>query len=155
MKQDPVIHALTEQVACYRRLAKLAAVQRDHIQHARTEELLEVLQSRQAVVDQLAAHEKVIAPAKLRWNEYAGMRHRRRIASANRPKLCWPRREALLEKITSAVTATTCWCLQQQEAGRTSASRSLKHQATVARQINRNYAAAAYGTGKPRMDLQM
>src|SRR5580700_5015871 len=97
--KDPLIHALTEQVACYRRLAKLAAVQHDHIQHARTEELLEVLQNRQAVLDQLAAHEKVIAPAKLRWNDYASTLD---ADSRRQAEALLAETRALLEKITSA-----------------------------------------------------
>lgn len=64
MHSDPIMQALAEQVACYRRLAKLAAIQHEHIQHSRTEGLLEVLRGRQEVLDQLAAHEKIIAPAK-------------------------------------------------------------------------------------------
>jgi hypothetical protein len=147
MNDDPVIHALAEQVACYRRLAKLAAVQRDHIQHARTEELLEVLQSRQAVLDQVAAHERVIAPAKLQWNEYAG----RLDAEARRQaETLLAETRALLEKITSA-DRNDVMVLQQRKLN---VGKQIR-QATVARQVNRNYAAAAYGTSKPRMDLQM
>ena len=146
-QKDPVIHALAEQVACYRRLVKLAAVQHDHIQHARTEELLAVLRSRQEVVDQLAAHEKVIGPAKQRWNEYAGA-----LSPDARQwaETLLAETRALLEKITSA-DRNDVMVLQQRKLN---IGKQIR-QTTAARQINRNYAAAAYGTGKPRMDVQM
>src|SRR3954452_15269717 len=70
MTTDPVILALEEQVSCYRRLAKLAAVQHEHVQQGRTEQLLEVLRSRQEVLDQLSQLNGVIAPAKERWGEF-------------------------------------------------------------------------------------
>ena len=59
-----VISALAEQVECYRRLAKLAALQHVHVQQGQTEQLLEVLKSRQEVLDRVAGFESVIAPAK-------------------------------------------------------------------------------------------
>ena len=65
-----VITALEEQVGCYRRLARLAQVQHEHVQQSQIEMLLQVLQSRQQVLDQLTELENVIAPAKRRWSEF-------------------------------------------------------------------------------------
>ena len=54
---DPILTALHDQVACYRRLAKLAEIQHDHVQQGRTEQLLEVLGARQEVLEQVGACE--------------------------------------------------------------------------------------------------
>ena len=70
MLQDPIILALEEQVCCYKRLAKLAELQHEHVQQNQTESLLEVLGQRQEVLDQVAKHEAIIAPAKRRWSDY-------------------------------------------------------------------------------------
>jgi hypothetical protein len=145
MKKDPVIEALAQQVSCYRRLAKLAAVQHDHIQHSRTEDLLEVLQNRQNVLNQLEAYEKVIAPAKLRWNDYiAGLDADAR----KQAESLLAETRSLLEKITNA-DRNDVLVLQQRKL-----NIGKKIQKTAAaRQVNRNYATAAYGTARPRMDL--
>ncbi|HWE03143.1 MAG TPA: hypothetical protein VG326_12105 [Tepidisphaeraceae bacterium] len=146
MESDPTIEALAEQVACYTRLAKLALVQHQHIQNSRTEELLSVLTSRQEVLDQLGALEKVIGPTKRRWAEYvAGIGPE----SRRRAEALLAETKALLEKITSA-DRNDVLVLQQRKLN---LGRKIQ-QTTVAKQVNRNYAAAAYGTPKPRMDLQ-
>ena len=48
------LQALEDQVGCYQRLAKLAELQHVHVQQEQTEALLDVLQSRQAVLDRHA-----------------------------------------------------------------------------------------------------
>src|SRR2546428_5102870 len=94
---DPILAALHEQVDCYRRLAKLAEIQHDHVQQGRTELLLEVLGRRQEVLEQVGACESVIAPAKRQWVEYVA-----KLASSTRAEaetlLAETRR--LLEEIT-------------------------------------------------------
>src|SRR3954468_18392306 len=67
---DPVIQALQEQVTCYQRLVKLAELQHEHVQQSQTEALLDVLQRRQEVLDQIARFEQTIAAARKRWGEY-------------------------------------------------------------------------------------
>jgi hypothetical protein len=67
MTQHPVISALREQVDCYRRLAKLAELQHVHVQQSDTEQLLEVLASRQEVLEQLKLYERTVAPERKRW----------------------------------------------------------------------------------------
>ena len=146
MDHDPIMQALSEQVGCYRRLAKLALVQHDHIQHSRTEELLGVLQSRQEVLDQLAAHEKVIAPAKQNWPAYLAT-----VTPLIRKKAetLLAETKALLEQITNA-DRNDVLVLQ---ARKLNLGRKIK-QTSAAKQVNRNYAAAAYLSSRPRMDVQ-
>jgi hypothetical protein len=147
MKNDAVLDALIEQVACYRRLAKLAAIQHDHIQNARTEELLGVLQSRQQVLESVESHEKVIGPIKQRWAQYAGSLD---APTRGRAEALMAETKTLLEQITTADRRDVL-VLQQRKLniGKKIA------QTNSARQVNRNYAAAAYGTSRPRMDVQM
>ena len=135
---DPILAALHEQVSCYRRLAKLAELQHDHVQQGRTEQLLEVLGARQEVLEQVAGHEAVLAPAKQRWPQYldglgAGTR-------AQAEQLLAETRH-ILEKITTA-DRNDALILNQRKL-------SLGQQigkASAARQVNRTYAAAAYGS---------
>ncbi|HEY7118096.1 MAG TPA: flagellar export chaperone FlgN [Tepidisphaeraceae bacterium] len=143
---DPVIQALQEQVSCYQRLAKLAEQQHEHVQQSHTEALLEVLARRQEVLDQVARLEQVIAVAKRRWGEYVGGLGGDQRAQAER-LLAETRR--LLEEITTA-DRNDALILQQRKLN---LGRQL-NQATAAKQVNRNYAAAAYGTRTPRMDLK-
>ena len=147
MANDPVIAALEDQVTCYRRLAKLAEIQHDHVQQGRTEQLLEVLGQRQGVLGDVARCETVIAPAKRQWATYVATLPSDVRAEAE-TLLAETRR--LLEQITTA-DRNDALVLQQRKL-------SLGNEigkATVARQVNRNYAAAAYGArGGGRMDLQ-
>ena len=143
---DDVILALEEQVICYRRLAKLAELQHEHVQHSRTEELLDVLGKRQSVLDDISRLEGVVSQSKRRWNEYVtelqGNDRSRAEAS-----LAETRR--LLEEITAA-DKNDALVLQQRKLN---LGRQI-NQASAAKQINKNYAAAAYGPRVSRMDVQ-
>ena len=144
---DPILAALQEQVDCYRRLAKLAEIQHEHVQQGRTEELLEVLGLRQEVLGEVARCETLIAPAKRQWAAYvATLPPDARVEAET--SLGETRR--LLESITTA-DRNDALVLQQRKL-------SLGNQigkASAARQVNRNYAAAAYGgRAGARMDLQ-
>ena len=145
MPADPVISALEEQVGCYQRLAKLTEIQHEHVQHSRTEALLEVLGKRQEVLTDVSRLERVIGPAKRAWAEFVA-----RLAAGDRGKaeglLAETRR--LLEEITTA-DRNDALVLQQRKLN---LGRQI-NQATAARQVNRNYAAAAYGTRTARVDL--
>jgi flagellar biosynthesis/type III secretory pathway chaperone len=142
----PIIEALHGQVDCYRRLAKLAALQHEHVQQGRTEQLLEVLGQRQSVMDQLAALERVVAPVKRQWSEFTAT-----LAPGPREEaeglLAETRR--LLEEITAA-DCNDVLVLQQRKLN---LGRQI-NQAASARLVNRNYAAAAYGKKPPAMDVQ-
>ena len=143
---DPIIDALHGQVDCYRRLSKLAALQHDHVQQGRTEQLLEVLGQRQEVLDGLAALERVVAPAKKQWQQYVASLAPGARAEAE-DLLAETRR--LLESITAA-DCNDVLVLQQRKLN---LGRQI-NQASSARQVNRTYAAAAYGKRAPAMDLQ-
>jgi hypothetical protein len=145
-QSDPVIAALQEQVTCYQRLAKLAEMQHEHVQQSQTEALLEVLQRRQEVLDQVSRLEQVIVLAKRRWGEYVGGLKADQRAQAER-LLAETRR--LLEEITTA-DRNDALILQQRKLN---LGKQIS-QASAARQVNRNYAVAAYGTKVSRMDVK-
>ena len=143
---DPVIAALQEQVACYQRLAKLAEQQHEHVQQSSTEALLDVLARRQEVLDQVGRLEQTIVVAKRRWGEYLGGLGSSQRAQAER-LMAETRR--LLEEITAA-DRNDALILQQRKLN---LGKQIT-QATAARQVNRNYAVAAYGSKTSRMDVK-
>lgn len=145
MTNDPIILALEEQVDCYRRLAKLAEVQHEHVTHSHTEGLLEVLARRQEVLSQLGRLEEIVSPAKKRWGEYLGGMNDARRAAAEELLLETRR---LLQQITES-DQRDALVLQQRKLN---LGKQIQ-QASNAKQVNRNYAAAAYGAPKPRMNL--
>jgi hypothetical protein len=137
MAPDAIISALEEQAACYRRLAKLAEVQHEHVQQNQTEALLEVLGRRQAVLDEIGALETRLAPVKRQWAQSAaGLDARLRI----RAESLLGEVRALLEQITAA-DRNDALVLQQRKLN---LGRQIG-QAAAARQVNRSYASAAYG----------
>jgi hypothetical protein len=146
MSGDSIILALEEQVECYRRLAKLAEAQHEHVQHEEIEGLLEVLSKRQEVLDRIELLELAVGPAKRRWTEYVAELQggERELAEG---LMAQARR--LLEQITTA-DRNDAMVLQQRKL---SLGKQIS-QATSARQVNRKYAAAAYGGPKSSMDVQ-
>jgi hypothetical protein len=146
MTGDLVITALQEQVGCYQRLAKLAELQHEHVQQSQTEALLEILTHRQAVLDQVGRLEETIVLAKRRWGEYVGgLRSEQRVLAER----LLAETKRLLEEITTA-DRNDALILQQRKLN---LGKQIS-QATAARQVNRNYATAAYGTKVSRMDLK-
>ena len=143
---DPIIDALHGQVDCYRRLSKLAEMQHEHVQQGRTEQLLEVLRSRQEVLDQLSALERVVAPAKRQWAAFAGA-----LPAAGRAEA--ERLLAETRRLLEAITAADCNDVMVLQQRKLNLGRQI-NQASSARQVNRNYAAAAYGKRAPVMDVQ-
>lgn len=143
---NPIVDALHGQVDCYRRLSKLAELQHEHVQQGRTEQLLEVLGHRQQVLEQLAALERLVAPAKRQWNQFVTTLPTGTRAEAER-LLAETRR--MLEDITAA-DSDDVLVLQQRKLN---LGRQI-NQAVSARQVNRTYAAAAYGKRAPAMDVQ-
>jgi hypothetical protein len=145
-RMNDVVQALEDQLGCYQRLAKLAELQHVHVQQNQTEALLEVLQRRQRVLDEITQLERVIGPAKKDWNNYsAGIETKDRT-----------RAEALLGKTRELLEAITqsdqddALVLQQRKLN---VGKQIS-QASSARQVNRTYATAAYGKRASRMDLQ-
>ena len=144
---DQVISALTDQVACYQRLAKLAELQHEHVQQSQTEALLDVLTRRQEVLDQIARLEQTIVPATRRWGEYLGGLSSERRAQAER---LLAQTRQLLEEITTS-DRNDALILQQRKLN---LGQQLS-KATAARNVNRSYASAAYGSTKvSRMDVK-
>ena len=146
MVVDPVIAALQEQVTYYQRLAKLAEQQHEHVQQSSTEALLDVLARRQEVLDQVSRLEQTIVVAKRRWGEYVGGLRSDQRAQAER---LMGETRRLLEEITSA-DRNDALILQQRKLN---LGKQIS-QASAAKQINRNYAAAAYGAKVSRMDVR-
>jgi hypothetical protein len=146
MTTDPIILALQQQVACYQKLAKLAELQHLHVQKGETDELLNVLHRRQEVLDQISAFEKVIVPAKRGWGDYlATLTDEQRLTAET--LLGETRR--LLEQITAADRNDTI-VLQQRKLN---LGKQI-NKTTVARAVNKTYAAAAYGTRRSSVDIQ-
>ena len=146
MVVDPVIAALQEQVTCYQRLAKLAEQQHEHVQQSSTEALLDVLARRQEVLDHVSRLEQTIVVAKRRWGEYVGGLRSDQRAQAER---LMGETRRLLEEITTS-DRNDALILQQRKLN---LGKQIS-QASAARQINRSYAAAAYGTKVSRMDVR-
>ncbi len=143
---DPIILALGNQVVCYQRLAKLAEAQHDCVQRGQTEQLLDILNRRQEVLDQLAAFERTLAGVKRQWTEYVGRLDRDRREQAE-TLLAQTRR--LLEEITAA-DRDDAMVLQQRKLN---LGRQI-NKASAAKVVNRKYASSAYGAPRPGMDLK-
>lgn len=146
MANDPVIEALAEQVGCYRRLAKLAQIQHEHVRQSRTEQLLDVLKARQEVLEQISNQERVVGPVKRQWPEYLAA-----LPGAERGKAetLMAETRTLLQQITAA-DRDDALVLQQRKL---SLGREI-NRTTTARQVNRNYVTAAYGRPRSRVDVQ-
>lgn len=146
MAADPIITALEEQVTCYRQLARLSEVQHEYVQQSQTEQLLHVLHTRQGFLDQLADLEKAIAPAKRNWPDYSG---RLDTDSRARAEQLLGETRKLLEEITAS-DQNDAMVLQQRKLN---LGRQI-NQTTAAKQVNRQYAAAAYGARPRGVDVQ-
>jgi hypothetical protein len=145
MANDAIITALEEQVTCYKRLAKLAEIQHEHVQNSQTDKLLEVLGRRQEVLEQVGKLEAVIGPVKRNWTDYLT-----KLAPAQRTSaeelLAQTRR--LLEQITNA-DRNDAMVLQQRKL---TLGRQINKN-IAARNVNKRYAASAYGPKPSKMDI--
>jgi hypothetical protein len=144
---NPTLESLEQQVDCYRRLAKLAQLQHVHVEQNRTDALLDVLQSRRAMLDEIQRLERSIGPAKARWSEYLGS-----ISGSDRSRVEALMGEArdLLEQITTA-DRNDVLVLQQRKLN---LGRQI-NQAKTARSVNRNYGTSAFGQqSQSKMDIQ-
>lgn len=144
---DATVQALCEQLACYRRLARLTELQHRHVQQSQTEALLEVLKSRQGILEQITSLENSIRPSKSRWQDFLAELNEddRTLAQSTVGES-----RKLLEQITAS-DQNDALVLQQRKL-------SIGNQigkTTAARTINKNYAAAAYGRARPtsRVDI--
>ncbi|HRK30142.1 MAG TPA: hypothetical protein PLD59_03610 [Tepidisphaeraceae bacterium] len=141
-----IITAIEQQLACYQRLAKLADVQREHVQMGDAESLLAVLQRRAGVLEELSALERVVGPVKRDWATFT-----RSLSDDSRQhveQVMLGSRE-LLEQITKS-DQDDVLLLQQRKLN---VGKQIG-QATASRQVNRAYAGAAYSArGAGNMDL--
>jgi hypothetical protein len=146
MTKDPIILSLQSQVDWYGKLAKLAELQHLYVQKGETDELLNILQRRQEVLDQITHLEQTIGPVKKRWSDYLATVSADDRLSAE-TLLAETRR--LLEQITTSDRNDTI-VLQQRKL-----NLGLQiNKTTVARTVNKNYAAAAYGPARSKVDIQ-
>jgi hypothetical protein len=105
-----------------------------------------VLQHRQAVLEQLVPLERLVAPAKRQWQQFvAGLPQAER---AHAERLL-----AETRRLLEAITAADCNDVLVLQQRKLNLGRQI-NQAASARQVNRNYAAAAYGKRAPVMDVQ-
>lgn len=146
MQPDTVIESLEEQVVLYRRLARLAELQHEHVQQGQTEQLLEVLGARQQVLDLLERLERTVAPARRDWVNYVDkLPSDERVRADN----AMSETRRLLEQITTA-DRNDALVLQQRKLN---LGKQIS-QARAARQVNRTYANAAYGQKQSSLDLK-
>ena len=145
-EEKSILTALSDQVDCYRRLSRLTDLQHEHVQQSRTEELLELLGKRQEVLDQIAQLERAIEPARKSWSTYVGglTTDDRRLA-----EILMGESRRLLQDITAA-DRDDAMVMQQRMLN---LGKQI-NQARAAKQVNRAYAAAAYGSRNSRMDVQ-
>lgn len=146
MNSETFIPALQTQLECYRKLARLTEMQRQYVRDVRTDLLLELLQQRQVVLEELAKSETVVAPLRREWTT------RGQDFSADDRTLAeglFAETRSLLEQITLSDREDVL-VLQQQKLN---LGRQI-NQARSAGQVNRQYAATAYGTRPAQMDVQ-
>jgi len=146
MSAQATLEALTEQVECCQKLAKLSQMQHEHIEHGRVEQLLDVLKSRQQVVEQMAACERVVGPVKKQWGDFVATLDE---TTRSKAESLLAQSRSLLEQITAA-DRDDALVLQQR---RLNIGKEIR-QTSSARQVHKMYGAAAYGHRPPRMDLQ-
>jgi uncharacterized protein with von Willebrand factor type A (vWA) domain len=142
---EHIVAALKEQVDCYRKLAKLAQLQHQHVQQQQTESLLDVLRSRQQMLDEIARLESIVGPSKREWVSFVQSMAPTDRASAESSVA---ESRQLLEQITNS-DRNDVLLLQQRKLNLGKQINA----ASAAGQVNRRYAAAAYGSPNSRMDL--
>jgi hypothetical protein len=145
MDCEEIFKAMRLELECYRSLAKLTSAQHECIQNSRSAELLAVLGKRQEFLKEIAKLRQITVIARRNWGEFiAGL------AGENRSEAESLNEEtrSLIEQIAAADRDDTLAMQQKKlEVGRKI------NQAASARKFNRAYAAAAYGQGKPGLDI--
>jgi hypothetical protein len=104
-----------------------------------------VLQTRQEILDQLAGLESVVGPAKKRWADFV---HELQPDARDSAERLLGETRKLLEQIMNS-DRKDALALEQRKLN---LGRQIRL-AGNARQINRNYAASAYGRAPSRMDI--
>lgn len=144
---EAIVEMLEQQVACYRRLVKLAALQHVHVQQGQTDALLDVLEQRRVVLEEVSLLEREVSPAKQDWQQFLS-----RLVPEARTRAEHSLAEArgLLEQITLA-DRNDVLVLQQRKL---TLGRQLQ-QTKAAGQIHRKYVETAPATaGAATLDIQ-
>jgi hypothetical protein len=147
MTAAPSLSPLTEQLACYRKLARLCELQRQHVQQGQTDELMAVLQERAAILSEITRLEEEVAPLKRNWTT-ASEQLSEEDRQAAQEMLA--ETKVLLMQITQA-DQDDVLLLQQRKlnVGKQIAATS------TARVVNNRYAASAYGSNSgARLNVQ-
>ena len=143
----PIIASLEQQLACYRRLAKLSDLQRNYVRENQTDELLAVLQTRSELLTDIARLEAEVAPLKRAWAETSGS-----LSPAVRESAAAMLAETrqLLQQITQA-DQDDVLLLQQRKLN--VGKQIQQHQ--TAKRVNTKYAASAYaGNNGARLNIK-
>ncbi len=145
MSTNSTILAMQTQLDCYRRLCKLAELQHEHIQQSQTEGLLDVLQQRQAVLEEIATIEPQLETVRTNWSGFIAL-----LAPDDRTaaESMVAESKVLLERIVES-DKNDALVLQQRKLNLT---REI-NQTQAARQVNRTYAASAYAQKANKMDV--
>ena len=69
--KPPIVQALENQLACYRKLQKLSDLQRGYVRENQTDELLNVLTARSELLTEISRLEKEVAPLKRAWADHS------------------------------------------------------------------------------------
>ncbi|MDB5325711.1 MAG: hypothetical protein JWM57_1280 [Phycisphaerales bacterium] len=134
--KPPIIVSLESQLACYRRLQKLSDLQRAYVRENQTDELIEVLQTRSALLIDIARLEDDVAPLKRSWAD-TSLALSPVLRTAAAAMLAETR--TLLQQITQA-DQDDVLLLQQRQLN---VGKQIQ-QHRVAKQVNTRYAASAY-----------
>ncbi|MGC4033925.1 MAG: hypothetical protein QM754_19770 [Tepidisphaeraceae bacterium] len=135
--KPPIIAALEDQLAGYRRLQKLSELQREFVRNNQTDELLTVLQSRAEVLAEIGRLEQVVVPLKRAWAETSAV-----LSPALRESATAMLAETrqLLQQITQA-DQDDVLLLQQRKLN---VGKQIQQHSTAKRVNNRYAAASAY-----------
>jgi hypothetical protein len=139
-------NALSLQAELYERLLKLAQQQHECVQQERTDELLEVLNRRQGVVEQITKLESVLRPVKQDWTNVSKQLDE---VSLKLAQGALSKSRDLLQQITAA-DEDDALLLQQRKMA---VGRQL-NQARAGSGVNQKYAVSAYvAAPATRMDV--
>ncbi len=146
-EQSSNIQSLTDQLGCYRKLARLCELQRQYVQQNQTDELLSVLEQRGTILSEIARLEEAVSPLKRNWSEASAlMSEDQRVGALE----MLAETKTLLMQITQA-DQDDVLLLQQRKlnVGKQIAATS------SARVVNNRYAASVYGANQgSRLNVQ-
>lgn len=147
MDTDTILADASAQIDWYAKLLKLAQLQHTLVEQERTDDLLVVLDRRSKILEQLTAIERRLRPIKTDWPAISAT-------------IDMPKRTAIEEKFAAARDLLEQITRSDQDDALLLQQRKIAvgqqlRQTTVAKQVNRGYAANAYtSTSGSRMDVK-